>query len=423
MSSGLVIHSDSNAKTATAERSQNYLKIATGYEYSDNLLKRPDNPISGYLINSDIVVGYIKKTPLKDININYKAYYAKHSEDLIKIDKYWTGQANYKQNFFSKNFMLEIDHLRHRYLFNNNDVALPKNLTERDILTISPSWLIPYSARSKFKLTIGHIAVNYPEISSINSKQKFGEIGWIHALSPLTQIGFITEYTEAEINNYKISYGRWETGLMLRKQYRHGLYLIKAGQSDLTYQDAKYKGISYQATIDYLAGRHTLKLDLTRKLTDSSFGLGRSQNQAEPAYENGTVLKLLWRKRLELYYRYAFTGSVLNSVTTLYLDSESPLSLSDQTTSYQSLKYQGITTKLTWKLSEKLGLNFEVNYRSSELQNQSDFKRWLFGITGSYRWNRHVDLLWSIKRFDETNNQRNFNYEEWRYLTGIVLKF
>jgi hypothetical protein len=404
------------------ETQESFVEFGLGYKYSDNLYKTESLTQSGSEKKASLAVVYQSEGPINKYSIHYRRNYADYNEKTLTNDNYWVGKTNITQQLFSKNLILDVKHLRHRYLLNDNLVALPSNQGNRDLVSITPIWRIPYSKRAGFELSYGYQDIQYSDNQKQKSVRNSTNVTWFNALNKRSFIQIKNTLSTVKFPSYNTSYDQLNTDLVYKKLTRKGQYLLTTGYTQVDLLTNKSTGLNYELTYQQKFKSQSLAIGLTKKLTDSSAGLGVSINNSGDF--DFSLTRLLWRKRAEIIYRYEFMNQFkLTNTLIVYNDIEKPILSLSSNTNLNNIRIQGISDKLNWSINRKLTASAEIYLKRSDLINGGDKKNWDIKLRSKYRMSNRLYFTFLANYIDEDNNQIKRHYYEWQYSTKFTYRY
>ncbi len=404
------------------ESQQNFIEFGLGYEYSDNIYKTESLTTSGSEKKASLAFGYHSEQKTNKYSLNYRANYTDYGVRKLQNDSYWAGKANITQQLFSKNLILDLKHLRHRYLLNDNLVALPSNQGNRDLISITPIWRIPYSKRAGFELSYGYQNISFSDDKRQKSTRNSANIAWFNALNKSSFLRFRNTLLTVKFPFFKTSYDQINSSLLYKRLTRNGEYILTAGYSQVDLQNHNSSGMNYGFTYQKKFDSQNLAISFTRKLTDSSAGLEVNINN-DGDY-NFALTRLLWRKRAEIIYRYEFSSQFkLANTLVAFNDTEKAIRSISSTSNLNNISQQGISNRLSWTINHKLTANAEISVIHSDLINGGDKRNWDLKLRSKYKIANRLYISFLAHYLDEKNNQIKRHYNEWQYSTQITYRY
>ena len=149
--------------------SESYISLGLEHIQSDNINQSSDNAQSGFEQRADIGVGYFNQTATNFTALDYSAYYETYSESELDDESDISGSLNITQEIFTPNILLNLTHFRRQYLLDQSGVDNPDNNGSRDVFTVNPVWIIPYSRRGGFQLSYNYTATRYTDDKDENT--------------------------------------------------------------------------------------------------------------------------------------------------------------------------------------------------------------------------------------------------------------
>ncbi len=402
----------------------NFVELGAMYEYSDNIFKVTNSEkTSGNERAIFAALGYHAERPHNQITLNYRGSVSDYSEEGLKDESYWQGRANITQQIYGENLVIDLSHLRHRYLVDQNLVELPNNQGNRDVLAATPIWRIPYADRAVIEMGYSYKRADFSESDLQNSDRNQGYLQWSYAIDDHTAINLYGQYEKAKFTHFDISYTQVNSHAKLTGLILGGAYLVSAGSSKIDFEstDDSESGVNYEVGYLYTNRKNQLEFNAKRILTDSSVGL--EIYQPEFGESNYSLTQLLWIDSATLAYRFEIPETTLYNRVILFWSKHEPIASALQSRPLETINQSGISDQLTWRLSERFSSTLQLLYRDSDLYGGSNKKQWLARLSGKYKFNEHLNMTLSASYRDHENNQLHFNYRETRVAARIAYRF
>jgi len=390
-----------------------FIEIGTSYEYSDNIYKASDDEITGNTKSADISVGYKKVLPTTNISLKYNAEYSDTSEDDLDDSNYWIGISALSQQVFSKNLIFNFNHVRQRYILNQNEAALESNTDEKDSLSGGLQWSIPYSAKSSFVLGLTRSQVWYDDNDSNDYGSNIGKASWQYALDERSQLQLIYTGSQKDFNNVDYTYTEHNIDAVLVREYKLGNYSFDIGQSWIETDSSDYTSTNYGFNIDATIRQHYLAFNASYELTNTADQIGTDNDIDSTDYE------IYEQTNLSVQYQYSSSNKRLTNSLRLYYINDQNIDDSDSLDKDQYGIYGGVNWALTNKWSWNVAFNYyELHYESSGTKKYTDTE-----ISTRYNFTSSLYLQLSAASENLQYVDSSNDYQEQVYTTRIAYTY
>jgi len=388
-----------------------YISLGIEHSQSDNINKVSTDPSSGYEQSIDFGVGYFNQTATNFTALDYSISYDRYSEDELGDDVELAGSLNMTQEIFSKNLLLNLGHFRRSYLLDQTQVDIPDNNGNRDVFTVNPVWIIPYSRRAGFQLSYNYIATRFSDDSDQNTERNGLGVTWYHNLNAKTRFDFTTEFSKVELDTY--DYTQLTADASLTGKLYAGSYLIQLGYSRLMVDQGFEAGGIFKLAYDYQLQKHNIAISAERELSDSSFGSGN--DFPDNSLEDFDGSKVIWIDRFQLQHQFAIS-SRFNNQNSIYYQQETEVVTNDVDPRW------GLASALNFQHTKRISSYLAVDY--SESTNSSDFDKQVLNTTIGARYLFRPELTFSLQANyeDQSTDDDISAYDEIRYTARIEFK-
>ena len=402
------------ANVLPASVSESYISLGIEHEQSDNISKEGTGAHSGNEQTVDIGVGYFNQTATNFTALDYSVYYTNYSDDELDNESDISGSLDIRQEVFSKNVILNLSHFRRSYLLNQNGSDVPDNTGDRDVFTISPVWIIPYSSRAGFEANYSYTATRYTDGGDQDTDRNGVGLTWYNNINAKTRLDLSTQYSKVDYNSEGDHYDQITTDASVNGKLLAGTYLVKLGYSRIMAEDDFEGGAIFELAYDYQFIKHNLSVSLQRELSDSSFGLGEDlpDNDLED-YDGSDVL---WIDRAQLQHRFDITNRLSNT-NTVYYQQETEVISDDQSPRW------GLTTGLYFRNTSKINTFVSFDYSESSTDSTFDKEVMNTSIGGNYQFLPRLNFSLRANYENQSTIEETSSYDEMRYTARIEFKY
>jgi hypothetical protein len=402
------------ANDLPASISESYISLGVEHEQSDNISKVGTGAHSGNEQTVDVGVGYFNQTATNFTALDYSIYYTHYSDDDLDNESDISGSLDIRQEVFSKNVLLNLSHFRRSYLLNQNGSDVPDNTGDRDVFTISPVWIIPYSGRAGFQTNYSYTATRYTENGDQDTDRNGVGLSWYNNINAKTRFDLSSQYSKVEYNSEGDHYNQITTDASINGKLLAGTYLVKAGYSRIMANGDFEGGAIFELGYDYQFSKHNISFSLQRELTDSSYGLGEDlpDNDLED-YDGSDVL---WIDRAQLQHRFDITNRLSNT-NRLYYQQETEVISDDQSPRW------GIATAFNFRNTSKISSFISFDYSESSTDSSFDKQVMNTTIGGNYQFRPRLNFSLQANYEDQSTIEEISSYDEMRYTARIEYKY
>ena len=390
-----------------------FIEIGTKYEYSNNMYKTTDDEIIGNTKSADISIGYKKVLPTTNISLKYNAEYSDTSEEDLDDSNYWIGISALSQQVFSKRLIFNLNHVRQRYILNQNEAALESNTDEKDSLTGGLQWSIPYSAKSSFALGLTRAQVWYDDNDSNNYGSNIGKSSWQYALNERSLLQFIYTGNQKYFNNVDYTYTEHNIGTVFTHEYKLGNYSFDIGQSWINTDNSNYTGTNYGFNINATINQYYLAFDASYELTNTADQIGTDNDI------NSTDYEIYKQVNVSVQYQYSSSNKRLTNSLRLYYINDQNI---DERSTPNKDQY-GISGGVNWALTNKWSWNvsfnyYELHYESNETKKYANAE---IGTRYNFTTSLYVQLSAASEELHYVDSSND--YQEQVYTTRIAYTY
>jgi len=395
--------------------SESYISLGLEHIQSDNINQSSDNAQSGFEQRADIGVGYFNQTATNFTALDYSAYYETYSESELDDESDISGSLNITQEIFTPNILLNLTHFRRQYLLDQSGVDNPDNNGSRDVFTVNPVWIIPYSRRGGFQLSYNYTATRYTDDKDENTDRNGAGITWYTKLTPKARFELSSDISKIKYKNTDFDYTELTVDASINGDLLAGTYLVQVGYSSVMLDEGDENGGIFKLSYGYQFDRHNLSVNLQRELSDSSLGLGTDNlDNEDDSFDDNEVL---WIDRVDLQHRFIITNRLSNS-NTLYYQQETNVSTDDKDPRW------GASTSLDFQNTKKISSYFALDYSESSLD--SDFDKQVINATIGGRYLIRPKLTLSLEANYEDQEIDDIDlssYDELSYTARIEFRY
>lgn len=407
-----LLSSTAIASDLPASVSDRYISLGIEHAQSDNINKSSVNKESGYEQSIDLGLGYFNQTATNLTALDYTISYSTYSDDETDDESDISGSLNLSQEIFSKNLMLNLSHFRRSYLLDQSSSDVPENSGDRDVFTINPVWIIPYSKRAGFQLSYNYIATRLSDNDDDDTDRNIFGLAWYHKLNTKTRFELSSDMSDVEYRNTGADYQEISVNASIEGQLVAGTYLVQLGYSKLSDDNSDETGAIFKLAYQYQFAKHNLSLSAERELSDSSLGLGL--DVADNESEDFSDSQLLWIDRLQLDHKFIIT-SRLNNNNNIFYQQEKDINTDEKDPRW------GLSTGFDFKNTEKLNSFVSLQYSESTLV--SDFDKQITNAIIGAKYLFRPRLSFSLQAEYEKQSAASISsYDEMRYTARIEFR-
>lgn len=402
------------ANELPASVSDRYISLGVEHTQSNNISKSANNAQSGHEQRADLGVGYFNQTATNFTALDYTVYYATYSDNELDDKSDISGSVNLTQEIFSKNLLLNLRHFRRSYLLDQTGVDVPDNSGSRDVFTVNPVWIIPYSKRAGFEASYTYVATRFSDDKEQNTNRNGLGLTWYKALNAKTRFELSSQVSKVEFDSSGFNYTQMNVDASLDGKLLAGTYYAQLGYSRLTQDEGSEEGGIFKLSYTYQFNKHNLSVTAQRELSDSSLGLGDDvSDNAEQEYDESQVL---WIDRVELQDKFTISERLSNS-NTLYYQQETEI-INDTKKSRW-----GAFTTFNLQNTEKLSSFISLGYSESEVSSALDKEVINLTLGGRYLFRPHLSFSLRANYEDQSITNDVSSYDELRYTARVDFKY
>jgi hypothetical protein len=388
--------------------------VGVEHEQSNNISKVGTDAHSGNEQTVDVGVGYFNQTATNYTALDYSVYYSHYSDDDLDSESDISGSLDIKQEVFSKNVLLNLSHFRRAYLLNQNGADVPDNTGDRDVFTVNPVWIIPYSSRAGFQTNYSYTATRYTDDGDQDTDRNGVGLGWYNYINAKTRFDLNSQYSKVDYNSDGDHYNQITTDTSVNGQLLAGTYLVKLGYSRISADGDFEGGAIFELAYDYQFSKHALSGSLQRELSDSSYGLG--DDSADNALEDYDGSDVLWIDRAQLQHRFDITHRLSNT-NNVYYQQETEVISDDQSPRW------GLTTAFYFRNTSKISSFVSLDYSESSTDSSFDKEVMNTTIGGSYQFRPRLSFSLQANYENQSTIEEISSYDEMRYTARAEFKY
>jgi len=403
------------ANELPASVSDRYISLGVEHTQSNNISKSANNAQSGHEQRADLGVGYFNQTATNFTALDYTVYYATYSEDQLDNDSDLSGSLSIRQEVFSPNVLLNLTHFRRQYLLDQSGVDDADNSGSRDIFSVNPVWIIPYSRRAGFELSYNYRATRYSDDTTENTDRNGLGVTWYNKLTPKARFELSTEVSQVEYKNTDFDYEEVTIDASVDGELFAGSYLVQLGYNRVMQDDGNESGGIFKLSYAYQFTRHNLSISAQRELSDSSLGLGTdSADNENESYDDNEIL---WIDRVELQHQFTITNRLSNS-NSLYYQQETSVTTDETDPRW------GASASLDFKNTKKISSFISLDYSESTISSEFDKQVINATIGGRYLIRPKLSLSVQANYEDQSiDDDDDSSYDELSYTARIEFKY
>ena len=393
---------------------ESYISLGLSHSQSDNIAQSGIDPHSGNEQTADIGVGYFNQTATNLTALDYSVYYTNYSDDDLDNESDISGSLSIKQEVFSENLLLNLRHFRRSYLLNQSGVDVPDNTGDRDVFTLNPVLILPYSDRAGFQTSYNYTATRYSDNDSQNTDRNGVGLTWYNNINAKMRFDLISDFSKVKYNETDYDYTQATINAALNGKLVAGTYLVQIGYSSVKDDDNSEGGAVFKLAYDYQFSKQTLAISLERELSDSSLGSGEDvvDNNLED-YEDDAVL---WIDRVQLQHSVNITSRLSNS-NTIYYQQETEIIGSDKSPRW------GLSTAFNLQNTSNLSSFVSLGY--SESSTDSSFDKEVLNATlgGRYQFRPRLSFTLQANYENQSTIEDISSYDEMLYTARVEFKY
>ncbi|WP_409440061.1 hypothetical protein [Psychromonas sp. GE-S-Ul-11] len=395
--------------------SESYVSFGLSHTQSDNITQSNSNKQSGYEQQADLGVGYFNQTATNRTALDYSAYYTTYSEDSLDNEGDVSGSLSISQQLFSKNLTLNLTHFRRSYLLDEAGLDVPENTGDRDVFTINPVWVIPYSSRAGIELDYDFTATRYTDDDDQDTNRHGVGVTWYNELSAKARLEVATDVNKVEYLSSNFDYTQTNVNASIDGKLREGLYLVQLGYSHLTSDQGDEGGAIFKLSYSYQFSRQSLSLTAQRELSDSSLGSGNDvlDNSDESASDDAEIQ---WVDRVDLQHQFFITNRLSNS-NTLYYQQETEIVSDDVEPRW------GASTYFSLQTTKKMNTFLSVGYSESTVNTNFDKQAANATLGSSYAFRPHLSFSLQANYYKQSVENESNSYDEMQYTASVEFKY
>ena len=331
----------------------------------------------------------------------------------MEDSNYWVGTSALSQQVFSKNVIFSLNHVRQRYILNQNEADLESNTDEKDALNAGLQWSIPYSATSSFLVGLTRAQVWYDDNESNDYGSNIGKISWQHAFSEISQLQFIYTGSQKDFDNIDYTYTEHNLDAVFTRQYKLGSYAFNIGQSWIDNDDTSYTSTNYGFTIDAQIRQHLFTFNTTYELTNTADQIGTDNDVDSTDYE------IYEQTDVSLQYQFNSINKRLSNTLRLYYINDQNIDDSDSLDKDQ----YGLNGGVNWALTNKWSWNVAFNYYELHYESGGNKKYTDTEIGTQYNFTSSLYIQFSAESKNLQYVQSSSDYQEQVYTTRIAFTY
>lgn len=252
--------------------------VGTTVEHTDNGLKnRSEQKRSEVESRLWAVVGAAYQGPDLNADLGYRltrTWYKHHTQDR---DTTAEGDALLRWQILDQRLFLNASHSRRKVLQDSAEVDLLSNREDRDITTVSPSYILRLGAVDSVNFTASWTDVSYDKRGERDSQRYGANITWSHQLSAVNSLLVSANSTKIENRSSRVPDYRYDAlSVGYSAQLARLSYTVMLGANQAKREGGKKDVDGALVDIDarYNSGFNTLTLTARHGISDSSLANG-----------------------------------------------------------------------------------------------------------------------------------------------------
>lgn len=340
--------------------------------------------------------------------IGYTVSHERYQRDSFADESYYNGEAFFLwvplAGRFDWRFAIESDVTQRSSL----GAATPANRDQRTTYSTAPRLVLLSLPRDNVYVEGNASRITFREDEGNDSDRAGGTVGWEHAISTLTLLSLIGNKEKVTFDENGADYERSSYRLGVTRQINGGSVSLSVGQTELYPENAnKLRGTNAASNFTWSNATHTISLDATRDLTDTSAGFGDWANGEafNPGDVNTGEVALVTRTRVSLADTYRFSQTI-DLLGMVYSDSEQS---DDETIDAERL---GLSLRAIKDLSESLSVRAEFSYERDQNRIVEAVERTsTYELAIEQRLEDRIFMSGWLRREDATNDVDDLDYE------------
>ena len=340
-------------------------------------------------------------------NIGYQMSHERYERDSFAAENYYTGDASLLWFPLPGRFDWRFEVASEVTQRSSQGALTPDNRDQRTTYSTAPRLVLFSTPRDMVYIGTNASKVTFREDDGNDSDRFGGTVGWLHTLSSLTALVFMTNHEEINFEDVE-DYQRSSYSFGVNRQINGGSVSIAAGQTELVPEESETrKGMNATGNIEWSNLTHSLSMVLSRDLTDtsSSFGGWAEGGDFTPGDVNTGELALVTRTRISLADVFRVSPTLEFSMM-VYSESEKS---DDDTT---DIDRKGTSLRATKSLSIETSVRAEYSYeRDDDLALNSVERTSTYRLALDKRYGSRVTVSGWVRREASKSDVDDFGYE------------
>lgn len=250
--------------------------VGVGAEHTDNVDLSSDEDSRSDIETSALVrLGLTHDGVSLDADLDYRYEKLWYKESSGLDESSIVGDTDLSWEMLANRLFLDVTHSRRNTVRDSADLDISTNREDRDILNVSPYYLLRLSGTDSLRFGVGWTAVKYEDTESSDSERYNADLSWIHQLSKVDSFSVDIGSTDVESeeggsSNYRYDY--FTVGYQAALSRLSYTLRVGANRADREEGLDDVDGYLLDIEADYRSGFQTWSLLLRHALSDSSIG-------------------------------------------------------------------------------------------------------------------------------------------------------
>lgn len=251
--------------------------IGTTIEHTDNGLRSQGNERSELESDLWLTFGAAHVGPNLDLGADYRVTRTWYKHDTQEDETTAEGNADLRWQILEQSLFLDVSHSRRNILQDSDQVDLLGNREDRDVTTVSPSYVLRLGGADTVTFAATWTDVNYEDRGERDSQRYGVSVGWSRQLSAVDNLLVNVSTTEVENESDFVGDYRYDSatvGYSAQLSRLRYTVLVGANRTARDRDGDDVDGALVDIEASYESGFNLWTLLARHGLSDSSLGNG-----------------------------------------------------------------------------------------------------------------------------------------------------
>lgn len=404
------------------------LSFNAGIEYDDNANAAPKNLEQDELETSiGANFGLAHSSKALALDMNYSGAYSDYKNDVLQTANQITGATDILWTIIDEALTWNFNHNITEALANSSAADTRDNQETRNIFSTGPEFNARLTKVDDLILSVEYIVLRQDDAenetptqqTNIDSERTSASAVWAHSLSNVSafSIGYSAAETRFDNDSDDAEFQRLFAGYNVRLAI--GQYDIRLGanRSERGSGNDSFEGPYADISFERDFGEHTLGINVTHELTDSSIGIDNSLERLSDS--NFDEVSIVERSSLAIDYGYrSLCRGCMLEISYLFdrEDFKQERLLTQSTDNNQNR----LTASLSYQVNSTLSTTARASYgQTNFIGSDREDKDTQFGVNVIWQAQDQLSLIFSSNYREREVDPSNLNGDYDGITTGV----